>query len=41
MRKMEFERFELSGLSGKPEEIIKKSESELESIENRKRIYFK
>ncbi|MBI4813135.1 MAG: V-type ATP synthase subunit I [Methanobacterium sp.] len=32
LRKMEFERFEFSGLSGKPGEIIQKSESELESI---------
>ncbi len=36
LRKMEFERFELTGLSGKPEEIIKKSESEIESIEKEK-----
>ena len=36
MRKMEFERFELSGLSGKPEEIIRKSESEIKIIENEK-----
>ena len=36
MRKMEFERFELSGLSGKPEEIIRKSESDLKSIEKEK-----
>ena len=27
LRKLEFERFELSGISGKPEEIIKNSES--------------
>ncbi len=36
LKKMEFERFELSGLSGKPEEIIKKSESEIQSIEKEK-----
>jgi V/A-type H+-transporting ATPase subunit I len=32
LRKLEFERFELSGISGKPEEIIKNSESRIESI---------
>lgn len=32
LRKLEFERFEFSGLEGKPSEIISKSESELESI---------
>jgi V/A-type H+/Na+-transporting ATPase subunit I len=36
LRKMEFERFDLSGLSGKPEEIIKNSESETISIEKEK-----
>lgn len=36
LRKMEFERFELSGLSGKPEEIIRKSSSELQTIEKEK-----
>lgn len=36
LRKIEFERFELSGLSGKPEEIIKSSESEIISIEKEK-----
>lgn len=36
LRKMEFERFEFSGLSGKPPEIIQKSESELESIAREK-----
>lgn len=36
LRKMEFERFEFSGLSGKPSEIIQKSESELESISREK-----
>ncbi len=33
LRKLEFERFELFGISGKPEEIIKNSESRIESIE--------
>ncbi|MCC7550114.1 MAG: V-type ATP synthase subunit I [Methanobacterium sp.] len=32
LRKLEFERFEFSGLSGKSDEIIQKSKSELESI---------
>ncbi|MGB7969081.1 MAG: V-type ATPase 116kDa subunit family protein, partial [Methanobacterium sp.] len=32
LRKLEFERFELSGISGKPEEIIKNSELRIESI---------
>ncbi len=36
LRKMEFERFKLSGLTGKPEEIIKKSESDIQSIEKGK-----
>lgn len=36
LRKLEFERFEFSGLSGKPGEIIQKSESELESIAREK-----
>lgn len=36
LRKMEFERFELTGLSGKSEEIIKKSESDIQSIEKEK-----
>ena len=36
LRKLEFERFELSGISGKPEEIIKNSESRIESIEKEK-----
>ena len=34
LRKLEFERFDLSGISGKPEEVIKKSESRIEEIEN-------
>ncbi len=38
LRKMEFERFEFSGLSGKPPEIIQKSESELESIAQEKEL---
>ena len=33
---MEFERFDLTGLSGKPEEIIKSSESEIKNIDNEK-----
>ncbi|MFA0834713.1 MAG: V-type ATP synthase subunit I [Methanobacterium formicicum] len=36
LRKLEFERFEFSGLSGKPDEIIQKSESELESVAREK-----
>jgi V/A-type H+/Na+-transporting ATPase subunit I len=36
LRKLEFERFELTGLSGKPEEIIKRSESDIESIDKEK-----
>ncbi len=36
LRKLEFERFELSGISGNPEEIIKNSESRIESIEKEK-----
>ena len=32
LRKLEFERFELSGISGRPEEIIKSSESRIELI---------
>ena len=36
LRKLEFERFEFSSLSGKPGEIIQKSESELESVAREK-----
>ena len=36
LRKLEFERFDLSGISGKPEEVIKKSESRIEEIEKEK-----
>jgi V/A-type H+-transporting ATPase subunit I len=36
LRKLEFERFELSGISGRPEEIIKSSESRIESIKKEK-----
>jgi V/A-type H+/Na+-transporting ATPase subunit I len=36
LRKLEFERFELSGISGRPEEIIKNSESRIESIKKEK-----
>jgi V/A-type H+/Na+-transporting ATPase subunit I len=36
LRKLEFERFDLSGISGKPEEVIKESESRLEEIEKEK-----
>ena len=36
LRKLEFERFEFTGLEGKPNEIISKSESELESINSEK-----
>jgi V/A-type H+-transporting ATPase subunit I len=38
LRKMEFERFELSELSGKPEELIRNSTSRLESIEKEKEL---
>ncbi|WP_048191514.1 V-type ATP synthase subunit I [Methanobacterium sp. SMA-27] len=38
LRKLEFERFELTGLSGKPEEIIENSESEIESIAKEKEL---
>ncbi|HML04476.1 MAG TPA: V-type ATP synthase subunit I [Methanobacterium sp.] len=37
IRKMEFERFDISGISGKPNEIIQKSESKIESIETEKK----
>jgi V/A-type H+-transporting ATPase subunit I len=36
LRKLEFERFEFSGLSGKPAEVISRSESEIASIEGEK-----
>jgi V/A-type H+/Na+-transporting ATPase subunit I len=36
LRKMEFERLEISGLSGKPTDIIQKSENEIESITQEK-----
>lgn len=36
LRKMEFEKFEISGLEGKPSEIIQKSETEIESLKNEK-----
>lgn len=38
LRKLEFERFEFSGLSGKPAEIISKSESRIESIEQERQV---
>ncbi|KAF5061626.1 V-type ATPase 116kDa subunit family protein [anaerobic digester metagenome] len=41
LRKMEFERFEFSGLNGKPSEIIQKSESEMESIAREKESVLK
>jgi V/A-type H+-transporting ATPase subunit I len=37
LRKLEFERFDISGISGRPSEIIQKSESGIESIENEKK----
>jgi V/A-type H+/Na+-transporting ATPase subunit I len=36
LRKLEFERFELTGLSGKSDEIINKSELDIQSIEKEK-----
>ncbi len=36
LRKLEFERLEISGLSGKPNDIIQKSENEIESINREK-----
>ena len=36
LRKLEFERFDLTGITGKPEEVIKKSESRLNEIEKEK-----
>ncbi len=36
LRKLEFERFDLSGISGKPEEIIRNSESDKQRIEKEK-----
>lgn len=36
LRKLEFEKFEFSGLSGKPTEVINQSESRMESIEQEK-----
>jgi len=33
LRKLEFERFEVSGISGKPEKVIKESESRIKDIE--------
>ena len=41
LRKLEFERFEFSNLEGKPNEIIAKSESEIESIKAEKESIFK
>jgi V/A-type H+-transporting ATPase subunit I len=37
LRKLEFERFDISGISGRPSEIIQKSESGIKSIENEKK----
>ena len=37
LRKLEFEKFDTSGISGKPHEIIPKSENGIESIENEKK----
>ena len=36
LRKMEFEKFDIPSMSGKPSEIISKSESEIESIDKQK-----
>jgi len=41
LRKLEFERFEFSNLEGKPNEIIAKSESEIESIKAEKESILK
>ncbi|MDD3985344.1 MAG: V-type ATP synthase subunit I [Methanobacterium sp.] len=38
LRKLEFERFELTGLSGKPDEIINNSKSKIESIAKEKEL---
>ena len=38
LRKLEFERFDLLGISGKPEEIIRNSESEKQTIEKEKEV---
>ncbi|MEN6329342.1 MAG: V-type ATP synthase subunit I [Methanobacteriaceae archaeon] len=40
LRKLEFERLEISGLSGNPRDIIQKSESEIESITRDKESVF-
>jgi V/A-type H+-transporting ATPase subunit I len=37
LRKMDFERFEISEMSGKPKQIIQESEKRIESIENDKK----
>jgi V/A-type H+-transporting ATPase subunit I len=37
IRKLEFERFDISGISGRPREIIQRSESRIDSIENEKK----
>ena len=36
LRKLEFERFEVSGISGKPKDVIKKSEIKIKNIETEK-----
>lgn len=41
LRKVEFERFDVSGLSGKPNKIITESEARMDSIENEKKSILK
>ncbi|KAF5075600.1 V-type ATP synthase subunit I [Methanobacterium aggregans] len=40
LRKLEFDKFEVSGISGKPEEFIRNSETRIHAIESEKETHF-
>lgn len=40
LRRLEFEKFEFSGISGRPEEVMKNSEKRIQAIESEKETHF-
>lgn len=40
LRRLEFDKFDLSGISGKPEEVIKNSQTRIQAIESEKETHF-
>lgn len=40
LRRLEFDKFDLSGISGKPEEVMKNSEAKVQAIETEKETHF-